>query len=99
MSEQFSKNTDVILWKEAGFTTELNYIEQISWILAIEYLDDLEQERLSELVFVGKNYDYIFNSNHWSSWVSSNQADSVLIQDNDNALMTNSFICIEESVA
>ena len=40
--EQVFKNIDDILWKEAGCSNELDYVEQTSWILFLKYLDDLE---------------------------------------------------------
>jgi hypothetical protein len=45
MFEQAFKNIDDVLWKEAGCTTELDYTEQISWLLFLKYLDGLEQDR------------------------------------------------------
>jgi hypothetical protein len=45
MFQQTFKNIDDVLWKEAGCTTELDYTEQTSWMLFLEYLDDLEQEK------------------------------------------------------
>ena len=38
------KNIDDKLWKDAGCDSELDYIEQTSWILFLKYLDDLEKE-------------------------------------------------------
>ena len=43
MFEQAFRNIDDVLWKEAGCTTELDYIEQTSWLLFLKYLDGLEQ--------------------------------------------------------
>ncbi|MFM6136364.1 MAG: type I restriction-modification system subunit M N-terminal domain-containing protein, partial [Sphaerospermopsis kisseleviana] len=48
MFEQTFKNSDDVLWKEAGCTTELDYTEQTSWLLFLKYLDDLEQERFEK---------------------------------------------------
>jgi len=45
MFEQTFKNIDDVLWKEAGWSSELDYSEQTSWLLFLKYLDDLEQER------------------------------------------------------
>ncbi len=42
MFEQAFKNIDNVLWKEAGWTTELDYTEQTSWLLFLKYLDGLE---------------------------------------------------------
>ena len=40
--EQTFKNIDDILHKDAGCGSELDYVEQTSWILFLKYLDDLE---------------------------------------------------------
>ena len=43
MFEQSLKNIDDILHQDSGCATELDYIEQTSWILFLKYLDDLEK--------------------------------------------------------
>ena len=43
--EQTFNAIDNILRNEAGCSTELDYIEQTSWLLFLKYLDDLEQEQ------------------------------------------------------
>ena len=48
MFEQTFKNIDDVLWKEAGWTYELDDTEQTSWILFLKYLDDLEHARAME---------------------------------------------------
>ena len=45
MFEQTFKNIDDKLWKDAGCSSELDYVEQTSWILFLKYLDDLEKDR------------------------------------------------------
>jgi len=45
MFEQTFKNIDDILRKDAGCSSELDYVEQTSWIIFLKYLDDFEQER------------------------------------------------------
>ena len=40
MFEQTFKNIDDILHKDAGCGSELDYVEQTSWILFLKYLDD-----------------------------------------------------------
>ena len=47
MYEQAFKNIDDTLWKDAGCSSELDYIEQTSWVLFLKYLDDFESERES----------------------------------------------------
>ena len=45
MFEQVFKNVDDILHKDAGCGSELDYVEQTSWILFLKYLDDLEKDK------------------------------------------------------
>lgn len=54
MFEQIFKNIDDVLWKEAGCTTELDYVEQTSWLLFLKYLDDLEASRALDADLVGE---------------------------------------------
>ncbi len=39
MFEQIFKNIEYILYKDAGADSELDYIEQTSWVLFLLYLD------------------------------------------------------------
>lgn len=67
--EQIFKNIDDILWKESGCSTELDYVEQTSWILFLKYLDDLEDERSDEMELQGKEYERIIKKKfRWNSW-------------------------------
>jgi type I restriction enzyme M protein len=45
MFEQTFKNIDDILHKDAGCGSELDYVEQTSWVLFLKYLDDLEKDK------------------------------------------------------
>ena len=45
--EQTFKNIDDILHKDAGCGSELDYVEQTSWILFLKYLDDLEKDSVA----------------------------------------------------
>jgi len=45
MFEQTFKNIDDVLWKDAQADSELDYINQTSWILFLQYLDKLKQEK------------------------------------------------------
>jgi type I restriction enzyme M protein len=51
MFEQAFKNIDDILHKDAGASSELDYVEQTSWILFLKYLDDLEKDRVLSHVY------------------------------------------------
>jgi len=57
MFEQTFKNIDDILHKDAGCSSELDYVEQTSWILFLKYLDDLEEkDRKTVAELSGKTY-------------------------------------------
>ncbi|WP_216841082.1 type I restriction-modification system subunit M N-terminal domain-containing protein [Acidobacterium sp. S8] len=63
MFEQAFKKIDDILRKDAGVSSELDYIEQTSWLLFLKYLDALEQDRaqIAELhVSTGKTLPLAF---------------------------------------
>lgn len=55
MFEQSFKNIDNELHKDAGCSTEMDYIEQTSWLLFLKYLEDLENNRAMEAELNGKN--------------------------------------------
>ena len=69
MFEQTFKNVDDILHKDAGCGSELDYVEQSSWVLFLKYLDDLEVEREIKAKLAGKPYKSLFESDYqWRSW-------------------------------
>lgn len=69
MFEQTFKNIDDILYKDAGADSELDYIEQTSWVLFLRYLDQLESEKADEAALEGKEYKYILDEQfRWSNW-------------------------------
>jgi len=84
--EQAFKNIDDVLWKEAGCTTELDYIEQTSWLLFLKYLDGLEQDKATEAALDGKKYTYILEKPYrWESWAAPKGKDGKL---NHNLALT-----------
>ena len=69
MFEQTFKNIDDILHKDAGCSSELDYVEQTSWILFLKYLDDLEKDKETEALLSGKTYKPIIDSEYkWNNW-------------------------------
>jgi type I restriction enzyme M protein len=79
MFEQAFKNIDDVLWKEAGCTTELDYIEQTSWLLFLKYLDGLEQDKADEAALEGKKYEYILQKQYrWDVWAAPKGKDGKL---------------------
>jgi type I restriction enzyme M protein len=77
--EQAFKNIDNVLWKEAGCATELDYIEQTSWILFLKYLDDLEHSKKQSAELAGKEYKPILSSEYkWNKWAAPKKAEGSL---------------------
>ncbi|MGB4849451.1 MAG: type I restriction-modification system subunit M N-terminal domain-containing protein, partial [Saprospiraceae bacterium] len=71
MFEQTFKNIDDILHKDAGCGSELDYVEQPSWVLFLKYLDDLEKERRTKAELAGKTYeDLISKQYRWDVWAA-----------------------------
>ncbi|MDA3800383.1 MAG: N-6 DNA methylase [Kiritimatiellae bacterium] len=71
MFEQTFKNIDDILHKDAGCGSELDYVEQTSWILFLKYLDDLEKDKATAAELTGKEYEQIISPEfQWSTWAA-----------------------------
>lgn len=71
MFEQTFKNIDDVLWKDAGCGSELDYVEQTSWILFLKYLDDLEKDRATAAELTGKSYTPIIDREYqWTAWAA-----------------------------
>jgi type I restriction enzyme M protein len=67
--EQTFKNIDDILHKDAGCGSELDYVEQTSWILFLKYLDDLEKDKKTAAELSGKPYSGIVSPEYrWEVW-------------------------------
>lgn len=79
MFEQAFKNIDDILHKDAGCGSELDYIEQTSWILFLKYLDDLEKDKWTGALLSWKEYKNIVDSKYrWENWaVPKNEAGKI----------------------
>ena len=76
MFEQTFKNIDDILHKDAGCGSELDYVEQTSWVLFLKYLDDLERDRATSAELTGKTYTPIIDQEYqWSVWAAPKLAD------------------------
>ncbi|MEN9921634.1 MAG: hypothetical protein RLZZ517_612 [Candidatus Parcubacteria bacterium] len=79
MFEQAFKNIDDILHKDAGASSELDYVEQTSWILFLKYLDDLEIDRDKSAQLAGKKYTYILPEEYkWNTWACPKTSDNKL---------------------
>ena len=71
MFEQTFKNIDDILHKDAGCSSELDYVEQTSWVLFLKYLDDLEKDKVTAAELTAKSYASIIEPEfQWSKWAT-----------------------------
>lgn len=71
MFEQVFKNIDDILHKDAGCGSELDYVEQTSWILFLKYLNDLEKDKETAALLSGKSYEKIIEPKfQWTTWAA-----------------------------
>jgi type I restriction enzyme M protein len=79
MFEQTFKNIDDILHKDAGCGSELDYVEQTSWVLFLKYLDDLEKDKQTAAELTGKTYTPIIAPEfQWNKWAAPKGADGKL---------------------
>ena len=82
MSKEFENafnNIDNALWKDEGTTSELDYIQQSSWIIFLRYLDDLENSKATEAQLKGKEYNFLIDKDYrWSSWAMPKNQDGDL---------------------
>ena len=61
MFETTFRNLDDTLRKDAGCSSELDYIEQTSWVLFLKYLDDFEADREAAARLNGERYQRILS--------------------------------------
>lgn len=79
MFEQTFKAIDDILWKEAGCQSELDYVEQTSWVIFLKYLDDLEKDRRTKAELTGKPYNELVTGEYkWEVWAAPKNAEGKL---------------------
>lgn len=89
--EQAFKNIDDVLWKDAGVSNELDYVEQTSWILFLKYLDDLEKDKATEAALRGKEYKNIIDPKFkWDTWAVPKTSDNKI--DHNKALSGDDLI-------
>lgn len=73
--ENTFKQIDQILWKEQGCGSELDYLEQKSWMLFLKYLDDFETEKEDEAELNGTEYKRLVTGFYrWSQWAAPKKA-------------------------
>ncbi|MDB0004284.1 type I restriction-modification system subunit M [Candidatus Poseidoniaceae archaeon] len=71
MADNPFNSVDDELRKDAGCTTELDYIEQSSWLLFLKYLDSMENRRKLAAEIQDKSYSYIIDEEYrWETWAA-----------------------------
>lgn len=76
MFETTFRNLDDTLRKDAGCSSELDYIEQTSWVLFLKYLDDFEADREASAQLNGEKYQRILSDDYaWTTWAVPKTAD------------------------
>ena len=79
------KNIDDILHKDAGCGSELDYVEQSSWVLFLKYLDDLESARKVGAELSNTKYSPIIDGKYrWAKWAVPKSKDGKI--DHNSAL-------------
>ena len=79
MYEAAFKNIDNTLREDDGCGTELDYIEQTSWVLFLKYLDDFESEKETAALLNGENYTRIIDGEfRWNHWAAPKKSDGSL---------------------
>ncbi len=79
MFEKTFSNLDDTLRKDAGCSSELDYIEQTSWVLFLKYLDDFEENREASAKLSDESYQRILNKQYaWTAWAAPKTADGKL---------------------
>lgn len=82
MFEQIFKNIDDTLRKDAGCSSELDYIEQTSWILFLKYLDDFQKDKKIAAELAGKTYIPIISLEYqWATWAAPKSKDGKINHD------------------
>ncbi len=79
MFETAFRNLDDTLRKDAGCSSELDYIEQTSWVLFLKYLDDFEADKEAAAKLNGERYQRILSNEYaWTNWAAPKTADGKL---------------------
>ena len=88
------KNIDDTLWNDAGCSSELDYIEQTSWVLFLKCLNDFESDRETTAELNGKTQRRIIDGEYrwaaWAAWAAPKHADGKL---DYNAALTGDCTC------
>ena len=91
MYESAFNSVERQLRAEDGIANELDYVEQISWVLFLKYLHDLESERSDRAALNGAAYEPLIGpAFRWSDWAAPKTANGGF--DHNKALIGDDLI-------
>ena len=68
MESKINRITD-ILRRDDGISGAMHYTEQISWVLFLKFLTDLEESKAEDAELDGEIYTYIIDEKYrWQNW-------------------------------
>ena len=71
MYENAFKSIDNYLRRDDGPGTELDYVEQTSWVLFLKYLHDMESDRADAAELDGTDYERVIDGDFaWDEWAA-----------------------------
>lgn len=69
MFENIFNNMRQKMYEDGDADNPLQYVETISWIIFLKYLDNLEKEKEEEFLLQGKKYNSLFEEKfRWKKW-------------------------------
>lgn len=79
MFERAFNQIDNKLRDDEGLSSELDYVEQTSWVLFLKYLHDLEEDRADHAELEGRDYTPILDGEYrWDVWAMPKTKDGRL---------------------
>ena len=76
MSERIFDSIDNLLWKDDGVDTELDYVQQTSWLLFLRWLDENEQTKQRSALLNNEKYKPLLDQKYrWSTWAVPRKKD------------------------
>lgn len=78
LQQKINRITD-ILRRDDGISGAMHYTEQISWVLFLKFLDDLEEEKEGEALLNGTEYSRIISEEfQWKNWACPKDSNNKL---------------------
>ena len=76
MYEKVFDSIDKALWKDDGVDTDLDYVQQTSWLLFLRWLDEIELTKQKSAKLNNQNYNQLLDREYrWSTWAVPKKKD------------------------